>query len=132
MNTLIEWAPYTIRTINTISYIETNGYAYPHKFTDRIWLNDALKHAGTDEIIITENGMIKDASYANLALYNGQQWHTPVSPLLPGTKRASLIDQGILVAKEIHVKDLNQYAQVKFINAMMTWEESPVVLLKPI
>lgn len=127
--TFIEWEPYTTRQIYTIAYVETNGYEYAHKYTDRTWLNNALKNAGTDEIILTDKGIIKDASYANLALYNGDQWHTPINPLLQGTKRAALIDQGILTEKEIHINDLAQYEQVKLINAMMTWEESPVVFI---
>jgi 4-amino-4-deoxychorismate lyase len=128
----VEWEPYRIRTIHSFSFVEANGYSYPHKLTDRDWLNNALKQAGTDEIIITDQGIIKDASYANLALYNGQDWCTPINPLLLGTRRAHLIAQGILIEKEIHMSELSNYEKIKLINAMMNWEESPIVSLKPI
>jgi 4-amino-4-deoxychorismate lyase len=103
---------------------EIGDHVYDYKYTDRGWLNEALQVAATDEIIFTSAGIIKDASYANLAFYNGSNWFTPKSPLLIGTRRAALIEEGLINETEIRVQDLHQYKSVKLINAMMLWEES--------
>ena len=33
-----------------------------------------------DEILITRNGLLTDTSIANIALFNGKEWHTPKHP----------------------------------------------------
>jgi 4-amino-4-deoxychorismate lyase len=71
--------------------------------------------------------MIKDGNYANLVFFNGSEWHTPLYPLLLGTHRARLIDQNKIIEKDITISDLSSYTKLKFINAMMLWEESPEI-----
>ena len=88
-----------------------------------------MSKSGTDEIIFVDKGLIKDASYANLALFDGVNWFTPKIPLLLGTRRAALLEDGIINEKEISLADLHKYKQVKFINAMMSWEESPTLTI---
>ena len=39
-----------------------------------------------DEILITRNGLLTDTSIANIALFNGKEWHTPKHPLLKGVQ----------------------------------------------
>ena len=121
----IEKEIYHKKIINTVSVYKANHELYPYKFTDRSWLNLALKNAGTDEIIISQHHIIKDGNYANLVFYNGTEWHTPLHPLLLGTHRARLIEEKKIIEKDILLSDLTHYAKVKFINAMMLWEESP-------
>jgi 4-amino-4-deoxychorismate lyase len=120
----VSFEPYTIRSIKNCLLTEIGDHVYDYKYTDRGWLNEALQVAATDEIIFTSAGIIKDASYANLAFYNGSNWFTPKSPLLIGTRRAALIEEGLINETEIRVQDLHQYKSVKLINAMMLWEES--------
>jgi 4-amino-4-deoxychorismate lyase len=71
--------------------------------------------------------MIKDGNYANLAFFNGSEWHTPLHPLLLGTHRARLIDENKIIEKNITLSDLANYTILKYINAMMLWEESPEI-----
>ena len=54
-----------------------------------------------DDILIVKNGLLTDTSIANIALYDGNDWYTPLHPLLKGTKRAELLDKGVLKEKEI-------------------------------
>ncbi len=127
----IEFTHYSIRQICSIEIVEVINKQYNHKFTNRDWINYLYSNANADEIIMVENGMVKDASYANLCFYDGENWFTPINPLLLGTRRADLLKRGIIVEKEIHINDLKMFTAVKFINAMMLWEESIVLLLNP-
>ena len=52
-----------------------------------------------DDILIVKNGLLTDTSIANIALYDGNDWYTPLHPLLKGTKRAELLDKGVLKEK---------------------------------
>lgn len=128
----IEKEIYYKKTINTVSVYEAGLEVYPYKLTDRSWLNLALKNAGTDEIIIAKQNIIKDGNYANLVFYNGSEWHTPLHPLLLGTHRARLIEENKIIEKDILLSELTNYTKVKFINAMMLWEESPEMTISQI
>ena len=123
----IEKAVYHKKTIQTVSIHQAAQEEYQYKYTNRNWLNDALKNAGTDEMIIVQNNMIKDGNYANLVFFNGSEWHTPLHPLLLGTHRARLIDENKIIEKNITLSDLSNYTILKYINAMMLWEESPEI-----
>jgi 4-amino-4-deoxychorismate lyase len=126
-DSIVKFEPYQIKQIRTISLQEIGQNDYYHKYTNRNWLQELLTKAGTDEIILTKNGYITDASYANLAFYNGNQWITPTIPLFMGTRRAQLIEEGIVRTAPIHKNQLSMFKYVKMINAMMLWDESPLV-----
>ena len=124
-NVHIHFNPYSIRNIDTISIHDIGNNVYRYKFTDRIWINEMLTSSGTDEVILTKNGYIKDASYANLVFFDGAKWITPAQPLLVGTRRAVLLKAGIISEATLHINDLKNFVELKLINAMMRWEESP-------
>jgi 4-amino-4-deoxychorismate lyase len=126
----ISFEPYSIKTIQTISIHDIGSYQYPFKYTERTWLNNIARTAGTDEVILTHKGFIKDASYANLAFFDGKTWMTPSQPLLMGTRRASLINAKTIIESPIQVKELEKFSFVKCINAMMLWEESPMIKIE--
>ena len=128
----IEKDIYNKKTIQTVSIHLAAQEEYQFKFTDRTWLNDALKKSGTDEIIIVQNNIIKDGNYANLVFFNGIEWHTPKHPLLLGTHRARLIEQNKIIEKNMALSDLVNYTTLKYINAMMLWEESPEIEIREI
>ena len=121
----ISFESYTIKKIETISLKDIGSNKYPFKFTDRIWIQEFLANSGTDEVIFTQNGYIKDASYANLVFFDGVKWITPSQPLLMGTRRAALLKAGIIFEAPIRIEDLKKFVGFKLINAMMLWEESP-------
>jgi len=128
----IEKDIYNKKTIQTVSIHLAAQEEYQFKFTDRTWLNDALKKSGTDEIIIVQNNIIKDGNYANLVFFNGIEWHTPLHPLLLGTHRARLINENKIIEKNITLSDLVNYTSLKYVNAMLLWEESPEIAISEI
>ena len=123
----IEKEVYNKKIIQTVSIHLAAQEEYQFKYTNRSWLNDALKKSGTDEIIIVQNNMVKDGNYANLIFFDGNEWHTPLHPLLLGTQRARLINENKIIEKVITLSDLANYTTLKYINAMMLWEESPEI-----
>jgi len=124
-NYKVEHELYKLKKVNSVSIYPIIKEEYPYKYTNRLWLNQALEKAGTDEIIIVKDGVVKDGNYANLVFFDGNEWHTPKNPLLLGTHRARLINENKIIEKEIKLNDLSDYEKVKFINAMMHWDESP-------
>ena len=67
--------------------------------------------------------MVDRPSICNIALWNGKQWITPSVPLLAGTKRASLLDRGEMVAGDIRPEDLPGYSRIRLFNAMIEFGE---------
>ncbi len=126
-NSFVEFEPYSIRNIQTISIQDIGANQYALKYSDRQWINNMMSISGTDEVIFTQDGFIKDASYANLVFYDGTNWITPSNPLLLGTRRAQLLHNGIIKHAPIQIKDLSSFSSVKLVNAMMLWEESPIL-----
>lgn len=122
---IIVFEPYSIRTIQSFEFFELGENNYDCKYTNRKWINDAKASVNADEIIFTKNGLLKDASYANIVLFDGQNWVTPKTPLLLGTRRAALLEKKLIIQEEINVIQLKKFQLVKFINAMMLWDESP-------
>lgn len=114
-----KFCEYKRKKIEKVHLIIDEHISYPHKFDDRDCINTHTKNLPKDEeIIIVKKDMLRDASYSNIALYNGSEWHTPTYPLLKGTKRAELLEKGIIKSKKIHVQDLKNYHQISFINAL--------------
>ena len=114
------FAPYSIRKINSIAIVEGNDISYSWKSTDRTALMRLREKApGYDEVIIIKNGCVTDTSYTNLCFFDGKEWLTPDTPLLRGTMRQKLLDEGIIREARILKSDLNKFQSVSLINAMM-------------
>ena len=98
---------------------------YNFKYENRDKLN-SLKVDGYDEIIIVKNGFITDTTISNLAFFDGSEWHTPKTPLLKGTKRAELLENGFLKEKDIKVEELKNYKKFAMLNAIIGFYEVEV------
>ena len=115
----IEYIPYQEKEIKTLKLIESD-LIYNYKYANRDALNALLTlTADMDDILIEQDGYIKDTTIANIAFLDGTTWFTPSHPLLEGTMRAQLIDEGFLQTKEIRREDLSSYTQVALMNAML-------------
>jgi 4-amino-4-deoxychorismate lyase len=121
--------PYTPKTIRTIRPVETD-IAYPHKSIDRSALEALLAaHPSADEILVTWQGYLRDTTIANVALRQDGIWYTPDTPLLAGTVRARLIDEGRLFSRSIHRNDLTAYDGFAIMNALIGFVELPLSVL---
>ena len=115
----IEYIPYVPKEINSLKIVPSN-IDYPFKYANRDALSALLEsNQEVDEVIIEKEGYLTDITIANIAFYDGDLWFTPENPLLQGTMRAKLIDEGFLQKREIRKEDLDNYTQVALINAMI-------------
>lgn len=115
----IEYIPYTAKIITKLKVIPSS-LTYTHKYAARIMFNELLlAHPEVDDVIIEKDGYLSDTTIANIALYDGKVWWTPKVPLLKGTMRQKLIDEGFLHTCHIRKKDLKHYTKIALLNAMI-------------
>ena len=115
----IEYIPYTPKKITSLKIVSSD-IEYTHKYANREALDVLLiSHPNVDEIIIEQEGYLTDTTIANIAFYDGEQWITPKKPLLQGTMRAKLIEEGLLKTANISKEDLPKFTQVALMNAMI-------------
>jgi len=121
----INYFPYATKLFKTFTVVNSNlNYAY--KYNDRSDLEELLKSPLSkkiyDEIIIEKNGLLTDTSIANIAFYNGKYWFTPKVPLLEGTTRARLLEEGFLKLKNIKKENIKNYSHFALMNAMIGFQ----------
>ncbi len=124
---------YAPRKINSLKLVESNDIDYRYKYADRTKLDELLKSKGDcDEILIVKNGLITDTSFSNIILFDGDNWITPSYPLLKGTKRQHLLDDGSITEATITPADLSRFKYAKLINAMLEIEDSEPINIENI
>ena len=115
----VSFESYLPKKITSLKLIEAS-VDYSFKFADRRQLNALLAQKGDcDGILITRNGLITDTSYSNVVFSKGEQYFTPESPLLNGTKRQKLLREGVIAERIIHRNTLPEYDCIYLINAML-------------
>ena len=121
----IEVQPYVPKIIKTLKLIEIGDYTYPHKWTDRSTINAAFAQRGNcDDVLMTKNGFLTDASYANIVLFDGTNWVTPEKPLFEGVQRSYLLDHKKIKTANIATTALSNYQGFQMINAMNPFVEN--------
>ena len=129
----VEIQPYFFRTIRSLKVVHSENIDYHLKYTERNMLQELYVQRGVcDDIIIIQNGFASDSFAANLLFFDGAGWFTPSTPLLKGTKRQFLIDQGLVSEKKIREDDIRKFQKVGLINAMIDFTEMPVIPVKQI
>lgn len=124
----IQYALYSMKEIHTLKIVRDDDIDYSFKSTDRTDLNWLAATKGNcDEIIIIKNGLVTDTSFTNIAIYKDGKWLTPKHPLLLGTKRAALLENGIIQEADITVDDLMKAEKVSLFNAMIDFGEREVM-----
>lgn len=119
-----EFLPYSMPDINTLKIIPASELNYSHKYLDRSHLNDIFQQRKTcDDVIILQDGLLTDTSYANLAFFDGKTWYTPERPLLKGTKRQFLLENSQLKTANICLEDISGFKKVSLINAMLDLDQ---------
>lgn len=124
----IEIDPYQKRNIQSLKVVQHESIDYHLKYTNREILQQLFAQRGQcDDIIVVKNGMVSDSFAANLLFFDGKNWFTPSTPLLKGTKRQFLLDSGIISEREIREKDISKYQKIGLVNALVDFEEMPVI-----
>lgn len=119
----ISYEAYQMRPVHSLQLVYSDDIDYTYKSTDREALNRLFACRGErDDILIVRRGLLTDTSIANIALFDGKDWFTPKLPLLRGTCRTALIDNGIIKEKDIRPEELSSYSFVRLFNAMIKWE----------
>jgi 4-amino-4-deoxychorismate lyase len=112
-----EIIPYQEKNIQRLKTIELGEYDYTYKWEDRSYFSEILsQNKEVDEVIFTQNGLIKDCTIGNLAFLKGPTWFTPKQPMLNGTTRRRLIDENKIQEVDILVQDLASYSHLCLIN----------------
>ena len=125
----VQFSNYSPRIVRTLRLVEDNDIDYSFKFSDRSALNHAFDQRGeNDDILIVKNGRITDSTIANIVFRRDEKWFTPREPLLNGTMREYLLENGRLTEEDIGVRDLSSFHGYKLINALLafTSDEYPV------
>lgn len=124
----IEFVKYTPKKINSLKVIEDNRIDYSMKYLDRTSLERCLsKKKECDDIIILKNNELSDTSFSNLLFIRNEEYFTPLHPLLEGTKRSLLLQQGVIETQIIKLSDIDKFEYCKIVNSMINIEESPVI-----
>lgn len=114
----VQYFPYQRKSYRTFQPVFCDHIDYQLKFADRALLNTLLQQKGEcDEIMIIKQGKVTDCSIGNLIFRQGQQWFTPQTPLLAGTQRAYLLAQGKIQPRDILWQELDQFEEIRLINA---------------
>lgn len=120
----IEFHPYTSSRISALQLIREDTVHYPLKYTHRDALNALFERRDAcDDVLIVKEGILKDTTIANIALRIDGQWFTPQTPLLYGTTRARLIDEGLLLPAVLTPDDIPNAQKVAIMNAMVGFVE---------
>lgn len=115
---------YQVRKVRTLKLVACDTVDYRYKQADRSLLDQLYAcREEADEVLIVRNGLITDTSIANVAFWNGRRWDTPAVPLLAGTHRQRLLEQGVIHERVIRVTDLSAYQKICMFNAMLDFEE---------
>ncbi len=119
----ITFEPYKPRVFNSFKMIK-HCISYPYKSVNREEINTLYKQRdGCDDIILVRDGLIQDTSIANIVIYDGLKWYTPKTPLLFGTQRAKLLEDEIIVEKDIQIKYLKNTVSFAIINSLLGFQE---------
>ncbi|MDD3342257.1 MAG: aminotransferase class IV [Sulfurospirillaceae bacterium] len=116
----IEYIPYVSRKIQTFRLVEAS-LQYDYKLCDREAINQ-LMNKESDDVIMVKEGVLKDASIANIALQLDGTWYTPENPLLKGTVRQRLLESQALYAKHLTIEDIEKSEKFAIMNALIGFE----------
>ena len=130
----IEFLPYEIKSVRTLRMVEAGDLEYGFKFIDRDGINKLydLRYE-CDDILMVKQGRVTDTSYANIVVRGSDnKWYTPSTYLLPGTKRAYLLDKGIISEREITPASLRKFRELRLINSMLDINDTESIPVRSI
>ncbi len=119
----VEYHRYKKREIASLKLVYDDNIDYSQKSTCREDLDRLFEMREIcDEVLIIKNYLVSDTSIANVAFLMDKVWFTPSKPLLMGTTRQRLLDEGKIQEKDIKVEDLKSYSKMALLNAMIDFD----------
>ncbi len=116
----IRCMPYTPRTIQRLIQTDVYDLDYSLKYSDRSFFDHLIKSFPLHhEPLFVRDGFITDTSFSNIAFRKDGRWFTPDTPLLAGTRRAFLLEQGFMEAIPVRVDSIREFSEITLINAML-------------
>ncbi|NOR86416.1 MAG: hypothetical protein GQ527_02280 [Bacteroidales bacterium] len=124
----IEFEPYKEKIFHRYLLQNTN-IDYPFKYSDRSAFDLLIKKQETSNcLILVKDGLITDTTFSNLIFkHQNGNWLTPSKPLLEGTQREYLLDEGVINEQSIPIGELENYTHFMLINALLDFDESRAV-----
>lgn len=120
----VEYAPYALRPVSRLRLMPADGLDYRYKRSDRTALEALFAGRGeADDVLLVQGGRLTDTSICNIALFDGEAWYTPDRPLLAGTRRAALLEAGLVFPRCIPACELGRYRRIRLFNAMIGFGE---------
>lgn len=114
---------YRKKNINSLRIINCNYIDYGYKYANRDELNALFELRGDcDDVLILKDNLVTDTTIANIAFFDGVKWITPKKPLLMGTTRRRLLDDGKIFEVDIYAEDIRSFAKVALLNAMIDFD----------
>lgn len=128
----VEYLPYATRTFHSLKAVFDDEIEYSYKYADRERLDKIFSKRGShDDVVIVKDGLLTDTTIANIAFYDGEQWFTPARPLLQGTTRARLLDEGSLLEADISLESLYHYQATAIMNTMLGFVQVKNGIISP-
>lgn len=119
-----EFQPYVRKDLRALKLVDVEIPTTLYKGVDRqAFLMAFEQREDCDDVLMVRDGLITDASYSNVAFFDGKQWLTPHIPLIYGTRRANLLDAGLIVEADISPRDLGHFSKICLFNAMIAFGE---------
>ncbi len=119
----VEYYEYKKRDVSSLKLVYDDNIQYSKKSTCRDEIDVLFTcREKCDDILIVKDSYITDTSITNIALYKDGLWFTPSKPLLKGTTRQRLIDDGKIMEKMIKVDELYSYTKIALLNAMIDFD----------
>jgi 4-amino-4-deoxychorismate lyase len=119
----VQYFTYNKREIKSFKLLVDNKINYSRKYLNRDDLDKLYeKKDDCDEVIIIKNNIVTDTSIANIAIYYENTWITSKNCLLKGTTRDRLINDKILIEKDITVQMLKKATKIALMNAMIDFD----------
>ncbi len=129
----IEFLSYQFRKVESLKLVYDETIDYQFKYNDRQYLDQLYKRReNCDDILIVKNNCITDSYTANPIFFDGENWWTPNTVLLPGTQRAKLLQEGKIFTRRITINDISKFSRIGLINAFQSMENMPVIDIKNI
>ncbi len=127
----VRYDEYKKREIKSFKIIYDDKIEYSKKYLNRSSLDELYtKKEDAHEIIILKNFLLTDTSIANIALYDGENWYTPKTPLLKGTTRQRYLESKNIIEKDLSLEDLKLAKKFALMNAMIDFDiiENPTFI----